>query len=56
MARSIEVQQQLWRRLRKVVGEWPADPSRKGRDLGEFLKEKYVHRFQEVYRKDVSAL
>ena len=35
-------------RLAKVVQEWPADPSRKGRDLGEFLKKSYLSNFKEL--------
>lgn len=46
MAR-LGVQRQLLKRLQRVVKEWPADPSRKGRDLGEFLKESYVQQFKE---------
>ena len=43
---GLELQRQLLKRLRRVVREWPSDPSRKGRDLGEFLKESYLAKFE----------
>ena len=48
-----EVQRQLLRRLQKVVKEWPTDPSRKGRDLGEFLKKIYMPKFKQECQADV---
>ena len=55
MAR-LGLQRQLLKRLQKVVKEWPADPSRKGRDLGEFLKESYIQRFKEECVSNVRPL
>ncbi len=48
------LQRQLVRRLQKVVKEWPVDPSRKGRDLGEFLRLRYQQIFKEECSRDVS--
>ena len=56
MARSLELQHQLVKRLRKVVKAWPVDPTRKGRDLGEFLKENYVQQFKKEYLSNVCML
>lgn len=55
MAR-LGLQRQLLKRVQRVVKEWPADPSRKGRDLGEFLKESYVQRVREECVSNVRPL
>ena len=54
MGSSLELQRQLLRRLQRVVRQWPEDPSRKGRDFGEFLRKRYVQRFEEELKKNVS--
>ena len=54
-SRTLEVQRRLLQRLHRVVSEWPVDTSRKGRDLGEYLKETYVKRFKDECAVDVSA-
>ena len=41
------------RRFRTVLSKWPEDPSRKGRDLGEYLSQSYRARFQEETMTDV---
>lgn len=46
--------QQLVLRLRKVLQSWPSDPSRKGRDLGEYLKKNYEAKFKQEIEQDVS--
>lgn len=45
---------QLLRRLKKVLQEWPVDSSRKGRDLGEFLRDSYVKQYKDLINTDVS--
>ena len=45
--------QQLVRRLEKVLQSWPSDPSRKGRDLGEYLKKSYTVKFRD--REEVES-
>ena len=50
---SAEARRQLLRRLQKVVKDWPEDPSRKGRDFGEFLRNTYMQRFKEDVKNDV---
>ena len=47
---------QLVRRLRKVLQRWPSDPSRKGRDLGEYLKKSYETKFKEELSKNVRPI
>lgn len=46
---------QLLNRFHKVVAEWPADPSRKGRDLGAYLREQYPQKLDTECHRDVSA-
>ena len=41
------------RRLQSAISRWPVDSSRKGRDLGEFLRISYHHTFKEQARNDV---
>lgn len=53
---GLELQRQLLKRLRRVVREWPSDPSRKGRDLGEFLKESYLAKLEKQSSPPVSAV
>ena len=45
--------QHLVRRLEKVLQSWPSDPSRKGRDLGEYLKRNYPVKFREELKQNV---
>ncbi len=45
--------QQLVRRLEKVLQSWPSDPSRKGRDLGEYLKKNCLVKFREELKQNV---
>ena len=54
-AMSVEARRQLLQRLQKVVKDWPEDPSRKGRDFGEFLRNTYMQRFEEDLKNDVRA-
>ena len=53
MAARVRSSQQLLSRLRKVINEWPADPTREGRDLGEYLKKTYAQEFEKLLEKDV---
>ena len=46
----------LLKRLQRVLGQWPTDASRKGRDLGEFLSQRYKAKFQEEILSDVRWL
>ena len=46
-AMSASAQALLLKRLREVLRQWPPDPSRKGRDFGEFLAMTYRARFEE---------
>ncbi len=52
---ALELQRQLVRRLQRVVREWPVDQSRQGRDLGEFLKLRYLEIFKEECSRNVSV-
>lgn len=52
-ANRLRLSQQLISRLKKVINEWPVDSSRKGRDLGEYLKESYMVEFQRRLDEDV---
>ena len=53
----LKQQKVLLSRLQKLVRGWPADPSRKGRDLGEFLKQTYVQKFEaEAINGNVSTI
>ena len=45
--------QPLLRRLQAVVAKWPVDPTRKGRDLGEFLRTSYLQQFKEQAQTNV---
>lgn len=47
---------QLLSRFHKVVAEWPVDPSRKGRDLGAYLREQYPQKLARECHSDVSVL
>ena len=42
------------RQLRAVLQQWPVDASRKGRDLGEFLRDVYPSRFKKTFEENVS--
>ena len=44
---------QLTKQLRKVLNQWPLDSSRKGRDLGEYLKHHYLKVFEQQLKTDV---
>ena len=46
----------LLRRLQTGVGKWPVDSSRKGRDLGEFLRTTYQKQFQNQLKSNVSFI
>lgn len=43
----------LLRRLQSGVGRWPVNSSRKGRDLGEFLRTSYEQKFKNLIKTDV---
>ena len=43
----------LLRRLQSGIGRWPVNSSRKGRDLGGFLRTTYEQRFKELVKTDV---
>ena len=48
---------QLLKRYRKVIQEWPVDTSRKGRDLGEYLRNSYmIDQYKDLIHTDVSKL
>ncbi len=49
----LRISQQLTSRLKKVINEWPADSTRQGRDLGEYLKQSYTKEFKKLLDKDV---
>lgn len=36
-----------YRRFLKLCEEWPRDESKKGRDLGTFLRQRVAHAFRE---------
>ena len=36
-----------------MVAKWPVDPTRKGRDLGEFLRTSYLQQFKEQAQTNV---
>ena len=36
-----------------MLQSWPSDPSRKGRDLGEYLKKNYPVKFREQLKQNV---
>ena len=44
---------QLTKQLKKVLNQWPLDSSRKGRDLGEYLKHHYLKVFEQQLKTDV---
>lgn len=46
---------QLLSRFHKVAAEWPVDPSRKGRDLGAYLREQYPQKLDRECHSDVSV-
>lgn len=52
----LKQQKVLLSRLQKLIKGWPADPSKKGRDLGEFLKQTYAQKFKEEASANVSAV
>lgn len=43
---------QLLDRFHKVLAEWPVDASRKGRDLGAYLREQYSQKLSKVCHID----
>ena len=43
----------LLRRLQSSIGRWPVDTSRKGRDLGEFLRTSYQQKFKDQVKNNV---
>ncbi|CAI8026160.1 Ubiquinol-cytochrome-c reductase complex assembly factor 2 [Geodia barretti] len=45
----------LLRRLQSGIGRWPVNSSRKGRDLGEFLRTTYEQTFKELVKTDPMA-
>ena len=51
---TANMSKQLLSRLKKVAREWPVDPSRQGRDLGEYLRTVYHKKFESLVEKDVS--
>ena len=51
---AANMSKQLLTRLKKVAREWPVDPSRQGRDLGEYLRTVYHKKFESLVEKDVS--
>ena len=53
---ALKQQQVLLSRLQKLVREWPSDPSKKGRDFGEFLKQTYAQKFKEEAVTNVSRV
>ena len=46
---------QLLNRFHRVVTEWPVDPSRKGRDIGAYLREHYRQKLDRECQRDVSV-
>lgn len=53
MAASSRVRGELLKRLNKVLRDWPVDTERKGRDLGEYLKQSYSDKLKKQIQNDV---
>ncbi|KAG5837936.1 ubiquinol-cytochrome-c reductase complex assembly factor 2 [Anguilla rostrata] len=43
-----------YRRFLKLCEEWPRDESKKGRDLGTFLRQRVAHAFREGENTQIS--
>ena len=43
-----------YRRFLKLCEEWPRDESKKGRDLGTFLRQRVAHAFREGENAQIS--
>lgn len=50
---AANMSKQLLSRLKKVAREWPVDPSRQGRDLGEYLRTVYHKKFESLVENDI---
>ena len=51
--RQMSASGRLFRRLQAVIAKWPVDSTRKGRDLGEFLRDSYQQQFIQQAKTNV---